>query len=82
MWCPEGDDMATMETNYGLGRNSQSDTTQETLNKLFVHDMQFPNYPTFSSMGTIIRNADGSPPWTTQRILCLWQALTGTPASP
>ncbi|MCY3657609.1 MAG: transposase [Caldilineaceae bacterium] len=57
---PEGDDMATMETNYGLGRNSQSDTTQETLNKLFVHDMQFPNYPTFSATGTIIRNADGS----------------------
>ena len=57
----EGDDMATMETNYGLGRNSQSDTTEETLNKLFVHDMQFPNYPTFSATGTIIRNADGTP---------------------
>ncbi|MXZ25004.1 MAG: hypothetical protein F4Y80_09090 [Caldilineaceae bacterium SB0665_bin_21] len=57
---PEGDDMATMETNYGLERNSQGDTTEETLNKLFVHDMQFPNYPTFSSTGTIIRNADGS----------------------
>jgi len=57
---PEGNDMATMETNYGLGRNSQSDTTQETLNKLFVHDMQYPNYPTFSATGTIIRNADGS----------------------
>ena len=56
----EGDDMATMETNYGLGRNSQGDTTEETLNKLFVHDMQFPNYPIFSSTGTIIRNADGS----------------------
>ncbi|MYC64356.1 MAG: hypothetical protein F4X16_16255 [Caldilineaceae bacterium SB0661_bin_34] len=56
----EGDDMATMETNYGLGRNSQSDTTEETLNKLFVHDMQFPNYPTFSATGTIIRNADSS----------------------
>ena len=57
---PEGDDMATMETNYGLGRNSQTDTTQETLNKLFVHDMQYPNYPTFSATGTIIRNADGT----------------------
>ena len=57
---PEGDDMATMETNYGLGRNSQSDTTEETLNKLFVHDMQFPNYPTFSDTGTIIRNANGT----------------------
>ncbi len=57
---PEGDDMATIKTNYGLGRNSQGDTTEETPNKLFVHDMQFPNYPIFSSTGTIIRNADGS----------------------
>ena len=57
---PEGDDMATIASNYGLGRNSQSDETQETLNKLFVHDMQYPNYPTFSATGTIIRNADGT----------------------
>ncbi len=58
---PEGDDMATIATNYGLGQNSLTDTANETPNKLFVHDMQFPNYPTFSATGTIIRNADGSP---------------------
>ncbi len=57
---PEGDDMATIATNYGLGRNSQDDTAQETLNKLFIHDMQYPNYPTFSATGTIIQNADGT----------------------
>ena len=56
---PEGDDMVTIATNYGLGRNSQNGA-QETLNKLFMHDMQYPNYPTFSATGTIIQNADGT----------------------
>ena len=52
--------MATIESNYGLGRNSNADTTEETPNKLFLHDMEYPNYPIFSATGTIIRNVDES----------------------
>ncbi len=58
---PEADDMATVKTDYGLGQNSSTDTANETLVKLFMHDMQYPNYPTFSDTGTIIGNVDGTP---------------------
>jgi hypothetical protein len=58
---PEGNDMATVQTDYGLGQSTLSDTANETLVKLFVHDMQYPNYPTFSATGTIIGNVDGTP---------------------
>ncbi len=55
---PEGDDMATIETNYGLGRNGLSDTGTATLNKLFVHDVHYIQYPNFSDRGTIIIRKD------------------------
>ena len=51
----EGDDVATIETNYGLGPDGSGENApQETLNKLFVHDLKYPYYPTFSAKGTII----------------------------
>ncbi|MYD90928.1 MAG: hypothetical protein F4Y08_11445 [Caldilineaceae bacterium SB0662_bin_9] len=56
----EGDDVPTNTSDYGFGINSNVDTTRQTLNKLWIHDLSDTSYPTLSSSGTIIRNRDGS----------------------
>ena len=55
---PEGDDMSTVESYYGVGRNSLTDLGIQTPNKLFVHDLNHIQYPTFSDKGTIIIRKD------------------------
>lgn len=56
----EGDDMPTSASDYGFGINSNTDPIRETLNKLWIHDLEDDSYPTFSNSGTLIRNANGS----------------------
>ncbi|MYA06266.1 MAG: hypothetical protein F4Y37_16925 [Caldilineaceae bacterium SB0664_bin_22] len=56
----EGDDVPTIKTNYGLGRNSLNDAGTQTLNKLFVHDLNFNRYPLFTDRGTVIISRDGN----------------------
>lgn len=59
---PEADDVTTIKSDYGLGRNSNPDLAEETLNKLFIHDLQYPYYPNFTAKGTIVRSTDGTLP--------------------
>ncbi len=57
----EGDDVSTLETDYGLGRDTlDPDVCCNTLNKLWVHDVPDTQYPTFSDRGTVIINRTGT----------------------
>lgn len=57
----EGDDVSTLETDYGLGRDTlDPDVCCNTLNKLWVHDVPDTQYPTFSDRGTVIINRTGA----------------------
>ena len=53
---PEGDDVPTQETDYGLGPDATLAECCNTLNKLWVHDLPDTQYPTFSDSGTVIIN--------------------------
>ena len=53
----EGDDVPTTATDYGFGPDtSASDSSMQTLNKLWIHDLDISLYPTFSDSGTVITN--------------------------
>jgi len=57
----EGDDVSTLETDYGLGRDTlEPDECCNTLNKLWIHDLPETQYPTFSDSGTVIINQTGA----------------------
>ena len=57
----EGDDVSTLETDYGFGIDSlEANAGSDTLNKLWIHDVPDTQYPTFSDRGTVIINRTGA----------------------
>lgn len=57
----EGDDVPTTATDYGFGPDtSADDSSMQTLNKLWIHDLNISLYPTFSDSGTVIISRTGT----------------------